>query len=516
MYYIEQLISRTLAFYLKHGFVNTLPPDTLDIRTVTDPMVSFLDTELFIEGSEWSRELDAPDYHVLQGRLSCCQQDILFSTDSGILGLLPSHTCRYEPGILEGYVDLDKVLLLIPDASIDTNLLVVTPNTYDQAAPFGGSMYDKRFFLSEYIELPEVQRKVLYRFLRSPGAAQYCFLCMAYLSSLMIKKGNTLSPGDVPEAVESVERILPRFVGVQFVRCDLMTLLELSGFFHHSVSFHMSLALWAIFHKASVWEELGAAEALLASGLGSAPHLHAYLELVCSPAELRHLAGSIADPQLHDTEPALCDRILLQLLYTNIKLEENTISLINHHLFFHNPLELEDIRKLTPIRHSISTNWETIVDDLFSKVSTELAKDSTAYTRALALVWILEIGNWKVALSDAQEMILEGETDAAVLVGMHMLSLILWHELRSPKKNREPIVLEYAQAILQKLSVWLMEPDIHYNIAAILARDLVYWGADPAPLADHRIRETALARRAANVGNRIYPCILLSVLNDKI
>ena len=137
MYYIEQLISRSLAYYLKNGFTNRLPQVRLDINTVTNPMVSFLNTELFIEGegSEWSLEPDSPDYAVLRGRLSGRGENLLFSAKSGIVAPLPNHTCRYEPGILEGYADLHNLLLFIAKDAIDTDLLVVTPQTYDLAKP---------------------------------------------------------------------------------------------------------------------------------------------------------------------------------------------------------------------------------------------------------------------------------------------------------------------------------------------------------------------------------------------
>ncbi len=517
-YYIEQLISRSMAYYLKFGFTNRLPPDDLDIRTVTDPLVPFLDTELFTEaGSEWSQEPDAPDYYILQGRLSGRQKELLFSTKSGIIAPLPHHICRYEPGILEGYTDLHNILLMISKDAIDTDLLVITPQAYALAAPFPHT-YDRRFFLSEYIDLPESRRKALYRFLRNPGTAQYCFLCMAYLSSLMIRNGNTLSPMDDPRAVEAVELLLRNFVGIRFDRCDLLTLMNIiehSGFFHQSPSWHMALALWAICHRASAWD-LPPAEALMVSRLGNAPQLHSYLELVCTPDALRSMARSIADPRLHNVDPAQADHILLQLLYTGVALEKSTIANINRYLFYRRPVALEDLRKLNPIRYSDNPNWDILVDDLFEKVAIALATGSTAYTRALALVWTCDTGSLKDAASDAQEMILSGETIAAELVGVHMLSLMLQHELTSTSKNRTPIQIELAQPILQKLAEWLIKcDDIHYSAAAILARDLVYWGADPRPLADPRIRETAIIRKAAGIGNRLYPSIVLSLI-DKI
>ena len=495
MYYIEQLISRSLAYYLKNGFTNRLPQVRLDINTVTNPMVPFLNTELFIEGegSEWSLEPDSPDYAVLRGRLSGRGENLLFSAKSGIVAPLPNHTCRYEPEILTGYADLHNVLLFIAKDAIDTDLLVVTPQTYDLAKPFA-TIYDRRFFISEYVELNKSKRRALYQFFTHPGVAQYCFICTAYLSSLMIKQGNTLSPMDNPKAVEAVGPLLRKFVGVRFTKSDLLTLMnviELSGLFHQPPSWHMALALWAITNRASAWD-LAPEEALIASGLGNAPQLHSYLKLLCTPTELRSLARSIADPMLHDTDPAQADNILLQLLYTGIAMEYDTISSINHHLFYRRAIRLEDIRKLTPIRQN--KNWEALLDDMFEKFSLQLAKGSTAYARALALVWICDINNWQDALSDAQLMILEEESNAATLVGIHMLSLMLQHELANTSKRRIPIRVELAQPILQKLAQWLIKcDDIHYSAAAILARDLIYCGmADPAPLrSDPKIRETA-------------------------
>ena len=517
-YYTEQLISRSLAYNAKYGFTNRLPPVGLDITTVTDPMVPFLDTELFTEGegSDWSQESDAPDYDVLQGRLSCHRKSLLFSTKSGIVAPLPDHTCRYEPEILAGYADLHNVLLFMAKDAIDTDLLVVTPQTYDLSKPFS-AMYDRRFFLTEYLELSEAKRQALYLFLRRPGVAQYCFLCMAYLSSLMIRNGNTLSPMDNPKAVEAVESLLRNFVGVRFEHTDLLTLInliDLSGFFHQPPSWHLAMSLWAITHRASAWGNLPPEEALMASGLGNAPQLHSYIKLVCSPAELCSLASSIADPMLHDTDPVQAENILLHLLYTGIAMEHDTISSINRYLFYRRPLRFEDIRKFTPIRYSDNPNWSILVDDLFEKVSIELEKGSTAYARGLGLVWVCEINNLQNALSDAQLMILKEESDATTLVGTHMLSLLLEYDLSNTSKMRKPIQVELAQPILQRLTEWLIKYDeIHYTAAAILARDLVYWGADPTFLiADPRVRETALMRKAMGIGNRLYPCIVLNLI----
>lgn len=511
MYYTEQLIKRSLSYYLKTGFKNRLPATDLDIKD----MAELLDTELFTDGSDWSHEDDASDYLVLEGRLSWQHNKMLFTTKS-ITIPLPKN-CRFEPSILQGYTDTHNLRLLIACDGIDMDPLVVTPQLYHLSTPFP-SMFDRRFFLEEILMyLSDAQRTAICHFLQCPGFAQYCFLSCAYIASLKIKKANTLSPADNLNVIEATESLMRNYVAVHFEKFNLFSLIsiiELSGLFNNkNSSLNTALALWAIFNRASAWGNLPAEEVLMISGLGNASRLHSYLKLVCSPAELSSLASSIADPVLHDTDPAQAENILLELLYTGTALKSDTISVINRHLFHRRPIRLEDIRKLTPIRYSDSPNWSILLDDLFEKVSIQLSKGSTAYARGLALAWMCEIGD--ISLSDAQIMILEGESDAATLVGIHMLSLLLQYDLSNTSKKRKPVQVELAQPIMKRLTDWLIKyDDLHYTAAAILARDLVYWGADPTPLiADPRVRETALLRKAMGIGNRLYPCIVLNLIN---
>ena len=513
-YYIEQLVSRFLAYYMKNGFNNKLPPGNLDIRTITDPIVDFMNAEVFFEGSEQANEPDAPEFHSLSGNFCCHCGDYLFTQPQyKIISLLLDDDCRYEDGILEGYVDLDHLVLIMPDVDDSTSQLLLTPQTYALAESFVAS-FDRRFFFEEYLDLPEEQRRILHRFLTRPGFAQYITLCVSYLATVMIQKGHTLSPNYVPEVLKAVRLHTFRFPHVCFERCDadaMMVLLNLCGFFQKEAAWYMAPAMFAIMNKVSAWC-LPPEDGLLVSGLAGSPYLYRYLDLIATPAQVRSLSRAIVEPQIHDSDPGMCNHILRQLLYTNTPLEASVIAEINRYLFNRTILELEDIHKLIPIR-KCKANWEVFLDDLFEKVSNELAKEKTCYIPILALAWICNIGSWKDALSDAEEMVLEGESQAAILVGLEMLNFFLRYDLTVTGKKKLPIHLNQAQPILEKVAGYLMAPDIYYEPAAVLAQNLVLSGTiDPSPLLNPRIKKVALARYKQGQLHSVYPCLLLHLI----
>lgn len=517
MHHIDQLICYMLAHYAKFGFVNKLPPSNLDIRTVTDPMIPFLDTELFLDDSRRSKAFHTPDSRPLYGRLICNHPDYLFHTKSGISIVLPHGNCRFEDEIMAEYTGLKQIVLLMPKVTDTSDCLLVTDETYALAAPFA-TMYDKRQFLSEYISLEDKKRKALYRFLRNPGAAQCFFFYASYLSSLMFKNGPILSDQDITAILDRPDLPPARFSGVYFDDCDVMTILDLLHFRRKKACWHMHLALYSLTHHASAWEGLSPARALLASRIAGSPNLHAYLKLSCTPQELRTLAKDFTQAQIHAIDPSLCRHILLQLLYTGAAMEESTIAQINIDLFWCTPLTLKDAGKLTAIQHASNANWGLLVNDLLHKVTNNMEVGSTSYASALALAWICSIGSWKDAFSNAQKMLLEeeGENSCSILVGMRMLSMMLEYELSHPKGDREPIHPERSALILEKLTTWLADPDsIFFPSAVILARNLVLSGTNPAPLANPHIREAVQTMTGSDSPRRLCCAILLNLI-DKV
>lgn len=501
-HHIEHLIKRNLVFFHRYGYLNALPPANLDVCLISHPTTSLFNTRLFRQ----DRQNRVPVWSIVQGQISRRHPHLLTS-GTGTIAL--PEGCLTEEELFGRYADTVSVVLLRSDDACSS--VLVSEKTFSLSEPFPAN-YDKAIFLQEYLALSGQEQNAVFWFLSSAGSAQLFHYYVAYLSTMILRKGS-LSQWDIIQVLDRSDLpSAPRYSDARFNGLDVMPLLHISGFLSQTGDFLIASALWAILHGVGEWETLAPAEALLASNLGGCPELSMYIQMVCDPWEIPELAKAFTDPRLHSTDPQMCNTILLKLLRIKGAASGETIADINERLFAHSILGLEDIRKLHLIAED---NFALLLDDLFRKVAHSLEKGVgvTDYTKALALAWMLELVvesrmNLKDLFTDAQEMILDGETDAAMLTGMQMLSLLLRHHLNSTK-DKESLTLQHAQPILEKLSGWLVNPaGIFYNTAAMLTQELICWGGiDPVPLADPRIK------KAASEADRIHSRIMRDLIN---
>lgn len=317
MTYIQEIINRSLAYYAHFGLTGKLPPANLDITTVTDPRVAFMDTDLFQRGSYYSFDPTAPRCDAFFCTLRHRFGMNIPLPESGMLPPFIFDHCLFEYDSMktEPVHGVPVVLLTAETPGIPTaEAIIVSSQTYDLVGCLPNA-YDRFFFFTEFLtQLCQDERSVFQSFLSSSGTAQCVFLCMCHLASQVIKSG--LPPENEAELIaDFYDTIVPSFSGISWVDPeDIHTLLTLSEFYSARQSWYLFLSLWAVLHGVSVWED-GTTIQKLYHLMDACRNLSPMLSLICSIEDLEMLRRMVLD----DSEAFLYDPYKCGLIFQQIE-----------------------------------------------------------------------------------------------------------------------------------------------------------------------------------------------------
>lgn len=466
MHYIRNLLVRQLLWMARQNTGRTLAPANADPFLLgAEGMSSRLFYgELFVRCSkedDYRQNITEPLWHAASGVLerkedTCC---LLPANGSRPISICPNCCSR-----LQDYDNEEPVVLLYDRKNPDTGeQILVTKAEYRLTNPYP-SVYDKACMLQEYLKLDLQEQEIVFSFLTNKKYTKTVFANMCSIALKACQIGSNLS--DRPTVVwnESEEGFF----------------LEQLGFFDA----HMEKDLWILCILLAVWELVRIFEK---EGDSCARKELLRADACCRHSCLAEAVGRIlpsgkaegfarmllsADSEMTDVFDFARTRFwLFALLENKFPLSRGILQDICCRYFDH-PMTARLLRSL---RSSLfSSNAEVLREYIETMYPEKYALPSGGFPAALAVIRIHDMQYQDELVRDeAQRLMLEGNTDADVLLGIAMLTVHLLFFSEHIRSHREPVLLSRETEVTTRVLAWLQEPlGIHYPDTCALVHQL--------------------------------------------
>ena len=378
-----------------------------------------------------------------------------------------------------------QVVLLYDRKNPDTGpQILVTEAEYHLADPYPFDV-DKACMLREYLEeLTPAERRILVSFLTDEASRRKTFEAMCRIALKACQMADDLSAEPKMVANDPEEYFL----------------LTIAGFFERD----MREDLWLLCVPLAIWElaqmihtengERVCKELLRAKACCLCPALPWMVNRILHPGKADAFARmllSAGEKTAEDGTGEIVRPWLFALLEGGLPLSDPVVREICDG-YFDGPMTGEMMHTFRGIL--TGPNAEVFCKHIEVRYPEKYAQPLNCFPNAMAIVriWDMHYGPARV-LWNAQRLMLGGETEADVLLGIAMMTAHLLMRSEHIRSHRDPVFLSSEQAVSDRVLEWLQDPEcLYYPYVCVLAQQLLLHCAVPeAVFANPRVIQAA-------------------------